>query len=298
MKAKVVCSVIGIFLLVLPGFSVAAEKQKGYPFSDEKTTDTRKNLPNYNFEFGLMYWRLDYKEDLPAPKKSTENGWLPGVYLGFSYNKKNDFYSKIFFELSFGDVEFDGTTTAGTPIRFSTDNHQSFFRGELNAGYNFAVTGNISIKPYTGYGYRQWERGQATVTATYTSYKEKYYWHYIPVGVAADINCGKKVVIEPNVGLRIMFYGKMTAYFSELDPASNDPEFKLGNRIGYYAEVPLRYKFTEFWSVIIKPWYEYSEIGQSDTVDLTTNGVVTGAAYEPSSRTHLYGVNLGVVYSY
>jgi len=116
--------------------------------------------------------------------------------------------------------------------------------------------------------------------------------------VAADINCGKKVVIEPNVGLRIMFYGKMTAYFSELNSAYNDPEFKLGNRIGYYAEVPLRYKFTEFWSVIIKPWYEYSEIGQSDTVDLTTNGIVTDAAYEPSSKTHLYGVNLGVVYSY
>jgi hypothetical protein len=90
----------------------------------------------------------------------------------------------------------------------------------------------------------------------------------------------------------------MTAYFSELDPASNDPEFKLGNRIGYYAEVPLRYKFTESWSVIIKPWYEYSEIGQSDTVNLTTNGVVTGAAYEPSSTTNLYGVNFGVVYSF
>ena len=289
MKAKVLCTVVGLLLLVLSGFSLADEKQAGNPLSSDKINDTQKNIPNYNLEFALMYWRLDYKEDLPAPKKSTESGWLPGAYLGFSYNKKNDFYSKIFFEFSFGDVEFDGTTQSGTPIRFSNDNRQSFFRGELNVGYNFDITRNISLKPYTGYGYRQWERGQASVTATYSSYREKYYWHYIPVGVAAEFNCGERVVIEPNAGLRIMFYGKMIAYYSELDPTSNDPEFKLGNKIGYYAEVPFRYKFSQSWSVIIKPWYEYSEIGQSDTVDLT---------YEPSSRMHLYGVNLGAVYSF
>ncbi len=268
MKAKVACSVIAIFLLILPGFSLAVEKQEGYPISSDKITDAQKNIPNYNFEFALMYWNLDYKEDLPAP---------------------NDFYSKMFLEFSSGDVEFDGTTQAGTPIRFSNDNRQIFFRGELDVGYNLAVTGNISIKPYTGYGYRYWERGQASVTATYISYKEKYYWHYIPVGIAAEFNCGKKVVIEPNVGLRIMFYGKMTAYFSELNPASNDPEFKLGNKVGYYAELPVRYKFSQAWSLVVKPWYEYSEIGQSDIVD---------GFYEPSSTTKLYGVNFGVVYSF
>jgi hypothetical protein len=289
MKAKVACSVIAIFLLILPGFSLAVEKQEGYPISSDKITDAQKNISNYNLEFALMYWKLDYKEDLPAPKKSTENGWLPGVYLGFSYNNKNDFYSKMFLEFSFGDIEFDGTTQAGTPIRFSNDNRQIFFRGEWNVGYNLAIKENVSIKPYTGYGYRYWERGQASVTATYISYKEKYYWHYIPVGIAAEFNCGKKVVIEPNVGLRLMFYGKMTAYFSELYPASNDPEFKLGNKIGYYAELPVRYKFSQAWSLVVKPWYEYSEIGQSDIVD---------GFYEPSSTTKLYGVNFGVVFSF
>jgi Autotransporter beta-domain len=298
MKAKVVSSVIGILLLVLPGFSSAAEKQEDYSLSSDKITQAQNYIPKYNLEFALMYWKLDYKEDIPAPRRSTENGWLPGVYMGITYNSKNDFYSKIFVEFSYSDVEFDGTTQSGTPVKFSSDNNQFFFRGEFDVGYNFAVARNISIKPYTGYGYRHWERGQASVTATYVSYKEKYYWHYIPVGVAADINFGNRVVIEPNVGLRIMFYGKMIAYFSELDPTSNDPEFKLGNKIGYYAELPVRYKFSQNWSLVVKPWYEYSEFGESDTVDLTTNGVVTGAAYEPSSRTHLYGVNLGFVYSF
>jgi len=289
MKAKVACAIIGIFLLVLPGSPSAAEKQAEYPLSSDKITDAQKNVPNYNLEFALMYLRLDYKEDIPAPGKSTESGWLPGVYLGFNYNKKNNFYAKIFVEFSYGDSEFDGTTQAGTPIKFSTDNSQTFFRGEVDVGYNFAVAQDVSIKPYAGYGYRQWIRGRASVTPTFTTYKERYYWHYIPVGVVAEINLGKWVVIEPNVGLRIMFYGRMTAYFSELDPASGDLEFKLGNRVGYYAELPVRYKFSPSWSLVVKPWYEYSQIGQSDIVD---------GFYEPSSTTNLYGVNLGVVYSF
>ena len=95
-----------------------------------------------------------------------------------------------------------------------------------------------------------------------------------------------------------MFYGKMAVQFSDLDPGYNTPDVKLGNRTGYYAELPIRYKFSQFWSVVIKPWYAYDEIGQSDTVDLTYYGTTVGALYEPASTTHQYGVNVGVSVSY
>lgn len=311
MKTKFACVVISLLFCVSPVFSIAADMQINGPVVNEKITDpesrdffkseekpqARKIFANQSFELGLMYHKFDYKEDLPAPYKSTENGWLPGFYLGWNYNKKNAVYSKIFFEFSYGNTEYDGTTQSGTPITFSDDNHQFLFRAEWNIGYNFAVTNTISLKPYAGHGYRYWSRGEATETATYTSYNEKYYWHYIPVGVMADFTIGDKLIIEPNAGLRIMFYGKMRAYFSELNSANDDPEFKLGNRIGWYAEIPFRYKFSQFWSVVIKPWYEYSEIGQSDYVEYTYNGS-RHIAYEPASRTHQYGLNAGAVFSY
>jgi hypothetical protein len=284
MKIKFACALMGLFFLVLSISPAAAEAQK-FP-------------ANQNFEISFMYYKFDYKEDLPAPFKSTENGWLPGVYIGWYYNKKNAIYSKVFLEFSYGDTEFDGTTQAGTPIKFTDDNHQLLFRGEWNIGYNFGITKDISIKPYTGYGYRQWDRGYAKVTATYTSYKERYYWHYIPVGIMADFNIGDRLVIEPNVGLRIMFYGKMTAYFSELDPGYNDPEFKLGNKTGWYAEIPLRIKLSQFWSVVVKPWYEYSAIGQSDVEARTYYGALSGYFYEPSSKTNQYGLNVGATFSF
>jgi len=265
---------------------------------DEQKGEDKKPFSYQNIELSLMYHYFDYKEDLPAPFKSTEKGWLPGIYLGWNYNKKNAIYSKIFFEFSFGDVEYDGTTQDGTPLTYSNNNEQYLFRGELNIGYNFAIAKNISLKPYVGYGYRRWSRGEKHITSTYASYNEKYYWHYFPVGITADFAIGDKLLIQPNAGLRFMFHGEMTAYWSELDDGFNDPTFKLGNKMGWYAEIPVTYKFSPTWAIVMKPWYEYSEIGKSDTEPITYYGSLYGYAYEPSSKTKQYGVNLGIVASF
>lgn len=81
----------------------------------------------HGFELGLMYYHFDYEEDVPPPGKSTEKGWLPGFYLGYAYNHKDDVHTKVFIEFSSGDADYDGTTQGGTPIKFS-DNPQDFFR--------------------------------------------------------------------------------------------------------------------------------------------------------------------------
>jgi len=319
MKAKLrYAFAVAIFLFVTSGVSFAADVQPLDPGVSEKTTlqdesglkpspilnprDKEKVELNGHLDFGFMYWHLDYKEDFPPPGKSTESGWLPGIYLGLDYNKRNSVYAKLFLEFSFGDDTYDGTTQTGIPISFSDNNRQFFFRGELDLGYSFAITKNISIKPYAGYGFRCWNRGQPEIRQisgmNLATFQEQYYWHYIPVGVAADFKISDRISIEPNGGARFMFYGKMTARFSDLDPGFNDPDVKLGNRIGYYAEIPVRYKFTKSLSVILKPWYAYDEIGQSDTVDLTYYGTPVATVYEPPSRTHQYGANVVLSVAY
>jgi len=312
MNVKFACALLGLLFLIFPGFSGAAETPQRDPVAAEKVVETqakdtgggeyqskaRRFFANQSFELSFMYYNFDYKEDLPAPVKSTENGWLPGVYLGWSYNKKNFIYSKIFLEYSYGNTEYDGTDQSGAiHIKYSNDNHQFLFRGEFDIGYNFGLTKDISIKPYTGYGYRYWSRGEAVVIANVISVNERYYWHYIPVGVGAEFNIGERFVIEPNGGLRVMFFGRMRAYFSDWNSNNTDPEFKLGNRTGWYAELPVRYKLTRSWSIVLKPWYEYSQIGQSDNVAYIYNGAIN-VAYEPSSRTNQYGVNVGAIFSF
>jgi hypothetical protein len=299
--------------VLLPCFSSAAETQiinppvhlaiAASPDSDivinKESFEPQKAFAHQSFEFGMMYHYFDYKEDV-SPGKSKETGWLPGIFLGWNYNKKNAVYSKVLFEFSYGDTKYDGTDQSGTiPVTFDNDNGQFLFRGEWDIGYNFAVTKNISLKPYVGYGYRHWLRGETTLRSNgISSIKERYYWHYLPAGLSAEFTIGDKFSIEPNAGMRWMFFGKMRAYLSEYNSGNNDPEVELGNKLGWYAEIPIRYKFSQYWSVVVKPWYEYSAIGKSDTVAYTYYGIVDGYLYEPASKTHQYGVNVGLTVSY
>jgi hypothetical protein len=305
--------VIALFIVFLPCFSSAAETQiinppvhlaiAASPDSDivinKESFEPQKAFAHQSFEFGMMYHYFDYKEDV-SPGKSKETGWLPGIFLGWNYNKKNAVYSKVLFEFSYGDTKYDGTDQSGTiPVTFDNDNGQFLFRGEWDIGYNFAVTKNISLKPYVGYGYRHWLRGETTLRSNgISSIKERYYWHYLPAGLSAEFTIGDKFSIEPNAGMRWMFFGKMRAYLSEYNSGNNDPEVELGNKLGWYAEIPIRYKFSQYWSVVVKPWYEYSAIGKSDTVAYTYYGIVDGYLYEPASKTHQYGVNVGLTVSY
>lgn len=258
------------------------------------SADAKYTAPKYrNLEMALMLHYFDYKEDIPAPNKSTESGWLPGLYVGWELGKRNNLYMKFFMEISNGDLTYDGTTQSGEPIRFSKDNNQFLFRGEFNFGFNYSVSQKVSIIPYTGLGYRYWERGEDRGI----NYRELYDWLYLPIGVKVGIDLGR-VTIEPNIGIRAMFAGTMTAYFSDFDCRYSDPEFDLGNDVGCYAEIPVRIKLSPSWSLMFKPWYEHSRIGRSDYVSVYYAGHYDGTYYEPSSKTNQYGFNFGAVFSY
>jgi hypothetical protein len=250
-----------------------------------------------SLQLGVGYRYFDYKEDLPAALRSTESGWLPDVNLSYTYKKKSNFYARIYGDYASADITFDGTTMGGTPISFS-DSHQKFFKFEADFGYAVGVADNFLLIPYIGYGYRYWERGQARKTATYTTFEEDYSWSYIPIGLKADYDINERWNIGGTIAINIMFNGKMKAYPSKVIAGVNDPEFDLGNKIGFYVDLPITYKLTSNWSIVGTPWYEYSEIGQSNNVNITYGGTVVGYAYEPGSKTNQYGFNLGASYSF
>ena len=245
------------------------------------------------FQIGLGYQHMDYKEDIPAPHKSTENGWLPSIYASYEYKKPANLYAKAFMDYAAGNVTYDGTTQGGTAIKFD-DSKQSLFRFEANIGYALKIKNDFLIIPYTGYGYRYWTRGEGKNTATYISYKEEYSWSYVPVGIKADYQINNKWSLGATLAAHIMFSGKMKAYPGDVIAGFRNLDFDLGNQVGYYVDIPVTYRLTANWSAVLTPWYEYSAIGQSNTVNVTYNNNVIGRAYEPASTTHQFGVRLGI----
>jgi hypothetical protein len=245
------------------------------------------------FELGFMYYNFDYKEDMIAPQKSTENGWLPGVYFGYTFKKKSVIYAKAHIKYAAADIEYDGATLSGTPLKYSNQSAK-MLKVEADVGYPISITKDFTLIPYTGYSYNYWQRGESKLvspSATWT--KEVYQWHNIPVGIKVDYDLNEKWNLSGSAAANFMFYGKMTLFASETYAGVPDFDFTLGNNVGFYAEMPITYKFTNNWSIVATPWYEYSAFGQSETQYYIYGGWLI-SVYEPSSKTNKYGINLGV----
>jgi hypothetical protein len=250
-----------------------------------------------SLDVGLGYHYFDYREDLNPPLKSTESGWLPGISVKYAYRMPSFFYTQVYADYAAADLTFDGTTQGGMPVRF-TGSPQRFFKLEWNIGYVWQAGHNLQIIPFIGYGYRHWLRGKAGITPTFSTIEEEYSWSYLPAGLKADYTINRRWSIGATAALNIMFNGKMKARLSQVLAGANDPEFDLGSRPGFYAELPMTFRFTNQWALVASPWYEYSQIGQSNTLNVVQNNTLIGFAFEPASRTHQYGFRLGASYSF
>ena len=150
----------------------------------------------FSLELGMTYRYFDYKEDIPAPNKSTESGWLPGAYLNVAFQKKSIFYSKIHVDYAAADITYDGTTQNGRPITFS-DSRAKLFKFEWDIGYPVAIGKSFTLTPYVGYGYSYWSRGDSRYIPQLNvlTIKEEYYWQYIPVGIKLDYDISDRWTI-------------------------------------------------------------------------------------------------------
>ena len=91
-----------------------------------------------------------------------------------------------------------------------------------------------------------------------------------------------------------MFDADIKINLSDINSNYNDPKADLGNRTAWKFEVPFFYQFDIHWSLVFNPWYEYSSIGKSDTFTITNAGKNYMQVYQPASRIHQYGLNLGL----
>ena len=232
---------------------------------------------DHTFSVGISMSHLDYDEDVPSPYKSELSGSLPSLYMKYTYDRLNSVYFNVLVEYSKSDLKYDGTTMDGSES-VSFDDSQEYRRYEGNLGYTFDIGHYLSISPYTGLGYRTWDRS----TDKDMGYEEEYKWVYLPVGVKLILEIGDNWRIEPNLVYRLMLDGEMKIPGSGL-------EFNLGNESGWHADIAVKYYFSQHWGIEFVPWYEKMKLGESNVVD---------GYLEPESDTTQYGVNLGVIFSF
>ncbi|MDQ7780060.1 MAG: autotransporter domain-containing protein [Planctomycetota bacterium] len=278
---------IGSILAVCLGIVVFGQSVLAQETEEDKLSNA--------LELGVLYYNFDYAEDIDGPGKSTEEGWLPGLHLGYRYEgADNGLYGRLLFEWTDWETNYDGTTQAPDydPVEDQTEN--TMITVESNIGYTFKP-GDLHITPYTGLGYRYWDRDLGNLG---NPFSEEYSWWFVPLGVRADWLASEDLTIALDVSVNFMFAGNIAVNLSEADPLFDDEESDLGNKDGWKVELPVTYRFDEQWALVVTPWYEYSEIGKGDEFTVMYGGVPVGIGWEPASETEQYGVYLGIEFRF
>lgn len=283
-KTMALVSFMAILIVLLPAAVGADESTK----PKQKAGMSESETVPHSIDFGFLFYKFDYEEELTPPLKSTEEAWLPGFYVGYTYQPENSVYFSISAEYTSADTDYDGSTQGGAPVKDTTGNE--FRRSQFEIGYTFKEDAPITTTLYTGYGYRYWERKLGGSSP----YREEYSWHYIPVGAKVNFLIDNKWSVGVNVAVNFMFGGKIKIHMSDINPGYSNPRLDLGSKTGWRAELPVRYNLASSWTLTAGPWYEYSAIGRSNSEIYTPGWTVT----EPASETHQYGIKAGVAYRF
>lgn len=227
-----------------------------------------------------------------------ESGLIPGVVMKLRTNKK------IFYEwegsLYYNQVEYDGQTQSGIPITTKSD--ALIIDTHFNVGYDFKPSFGRDSKIYGGLGYRYWYRnilptiinspGSADDGKTVAGLFEEYTWFYALLGYAVNFDATNNVKVGLDFRLTKMLNAKMDLDYLGFDGRDN-LSFNLGRRYGARFAIPIKIK-SSHTSYTITPYYEIIDIGISNSVPVTRNGVQVGGliAWEPRSETRNVGIEV------
>lgn len=278
-------------LAQVPSSLLPFSSSSSLPDRDEDTRSGPSILPT-DVCFGLTAVHFDYREDIPAPLKSTEAGWLPGAFVSLTTNRNNPFYVWLWSQVASGTIDYDGTTQTGAP-RTSTSG-ALLFRLHLTGQYQFALSPRWSFSPLLGYAYQYWDRdiqGQG-------GYEEIYTWNAIILGAELGVALDTRTSLGLAARVNAMFAGHMTILLSKLAPGAEDLTFTLGTEPGVAVSLSLARQVSDKVVLFVTPFAETLAYGKSNVLSGSDGVGNHWEIHEPASRTWLVGARTGVILAF
>lgn len=251
-------------------------------------------LLGHRIEFLATPYYFDYRELVAPPLKSREKGVVPGFALAWRWAHEVVVLG-LRADLAFFDVTYDGSLQDGTPL--VDESSFKWIAGELIAGGRLEQLfgldpRQVMLALYGGIAYQQWRRGLGGPSP----FDENYHWFHVPVGLDAALAVHDEVVLGFDVALLLMFGGFIVFELSDSDPRFNDPETDLGNEPGVRVRLSAAWSVLPWLELVVRPFYVYTAIAASEPVGVYAEGRLVQAIFEPASRTHRVGADLGVAF--
>lgn len=215
-----------------------------------------------------LYMQMHYKE----PAVMDEKGSLRGIGLDGRYDFTESLSLAVQAKFLSGELEYNGATFAGTPIKQTTKDQLREYRSLVS--YD---VGDFST--YSGYGIRYW-RNDLVI-----SYVRETTYHYIPIGLRYTLN-----PFYFTYEFRHFLNGVNKSHMSDVDASRNDVTLKQESGKSYSFELGF---FTEIATLDFKISvnYEYWEIEDSKTA---SDGVDT--LIEPHNSTSSFTLSAGLFF--
>jgi hypothetical protein len=245
----------------------------------------------FSFSAGYNGKQLNYSETDPTSGGvlDKDTGWLNGATVEARYDSAIIFVRANFDYLTSNSATYTGALQNGTSLTMATP--EAIYKTEFNVGYKIWNPEHVTLAPYLGIGYRDWERGQNVLP----NYTESYTWWYGTIGANLTYRVADRVLVGLDAALLLPFSLQMKTNISN---TVNTATFDLGSQIGYRVQVPMSYDIyrRKEYKILtfLTPYYERWNVGRSPVVTLTSDGVSAGAFIEPTSHTDLYGVKVGL----
>lgn len=237
--------------------------------------ETSAEISKHSLKVGLEIENFEYNEPSLGV---TIDGPMAGIVGTYSYqfNPKGIFSTSI--RYSAGNLDYDGSTWGGTPLKADTDD--SIFEWRALIGGDFFI----------GIGYRYWNNDSNALG----SYKREIQYLYSPVGFRYNKPMSENWTWGIKGEYDIFWGGKVKSYLSDVNPGFNDPEVDQDAAGGYGLRFSLRFdrKFAQNHTLSIEPYIRYWDIDTSSYAPLTFNGALVGSVYEPANDTTSYGVRV------
>lgn len=229
--------------------------------------------PKSQYRFGLAYERFGYSE--PA---MTENGWLPGLYLGGKWNLDPTHALRIRVDYFNGNLSYNGSTFSGAPI--SNVKTKDWI---LNIEIGGDIQLNKRVALNIGLAQQYWNDNISN------SFVRKTTYSYLPVGLTYNFT--------PNLWLKAVQNYWLVGYNeTDMSMVPNNPPYgtiKMKQPSGSGWGVEMGWTANNNAKVNIEGTVFYREwhVNQSQNAE---NGGQT--FYEPSNKTDIFGFNLGIVF--
>lgn len=244
-----------------------------------------------DYQVGVGFMNFDYAEyDDNNVFLDGDSGFIPGVLFSIKLNNQRT-YTEFVGQIYANTIEYDGQTQGGTPLK--TDSDAVIIDTHAKFGIAFSPARNHG--PYTGLGFRYWFRnirsGKDINGNSVAGLLEQYYWNYGLLGYMGKFQTSENIALGFDVRATHMLNGKMHVNFLGYKNYDN-AQVNLGNRAGLRLAWSIQKKLRNN-ELIVSPYYEILDIGKSNTVRVSSDGVPTNTyIHEPRSETRNMGIEI------